>query len=165
MMDVHHSLRSHAIAMLPALMALSVVGAGTLAGAAEVSAGEAADIAYVDIAKGPIIALAQGRPVLLNELDIIPEGARLDLPAKSELTICHYPTQRYLTLRGPARAFAFVKGLTVESGRAAEVSVATCEPPVVSKSQGGLVVRGMQAPDVSLQTRVKVINRGRVPAH
>ena len=52
----------------------------------------AADVGYVEDVSGRVVAFAQGKPTLLDALDVISDRTRLDLQANSELRICHYPT-------------------------------------------------------------------------
>jgi hypothetical protein len=61
----------------------------------------------------------------------------------SELQVCHYGLQRFVTMSGPARAIISTGGITVESGKAAVVSKQTCAIPQASNFQGGLVTRGV----------------------
>src|SRR5262249_51818918 len=82
--------------------AVTIVSAGTVS---QSTAQETtADVAYVESVNGRVIASLQGSPTLLDVLDVIGERTRLDLPANSELRICHYRARKLLTLKGPLRA-------------------------------------------------------------
>src|SRR5262245_14097430 len=59
------------------------------------------DVAYVEDVNGRVVASVQGKPTLLEALDVIGDRTRLDLQPDSELRICHYRTQRLVTLKGP----------------------------------------------------------------
>ncbi|HEY1362084.1 MAG TPA: hypothetical protein VGF60_07545 [Xanthobacteraceae bacterium] len=117
--------------------------------AAAISQGSAqeAEVGYVASVSGRVVALARGAPVLLDTLDPVPDRTRLDVLSNSELVICHYETQRLLTLRGPLRASVSADGVTVESGQAPGPSKVPCAAPVVSNHQGGLVARGIAVED------------------
>ncbi|MFL6799379.1 MAG: hypothetical protein ACJ8F3_18435 [Xanthobacteraceae bacterium] len=149
--------------MVRTFMILSVLSASALSGTAPASAQDAADVAYVDLVSGPVIALVNGTPKLLEPLDTIHAGTRIDLPPKTELRICHYTTRRYFSLKGPARANISSAGLIAEAGKLTEVPPPACVAPVVSNFQGGLVVRSVWLVDVPLRPRFKVINQGRIP--
>jgi hypothetical protein len=123
---------------------LSAIGFGAAAGLSQSAAQEAAgDVAYVEGVSGRVVALARGRPVLLDALDTIIDRTRLDLQPHSELRICHYGTQRLVILKGPARASVSADGVTAENGNAVNASAGICATPVASKFQGGLVLRGV----------------------
>ena len=98
----------------------------------------AADVAYVEEMSGRVVAFARGTPVLLQTLDVISDRTRLDLQPNSELRICHYRTQRFLTLEGPSRATISADGVTAKAGKAIVASGA----PAAPKLQGGLLSRG-----------------------
>jgi hypothetical protein len=125
-------------------MALSILGFGAAAGISQAVAQTAvAEIGYVATMSGPVVLHSGAPPVLLDPLDVIPDRARLELPAGSEVRICHYPTERLLTLKGPLRASVSAHGVTAENGRPLDPSATPCTAPRVSKHQGGLVARGV----------------------
>jgi hypothetical protein len=114
-------------------------------GPAPLAAQEASrDVAFVEAATGRVIALASGAPALLGPLDVITDRTRVDLLAGSELRICHYLTARFLTVKGPARIMVSANGVSVEAGKAADVSRETCNPPQATNAQGGIVARGVK---------------------
>jgi hypothetical protein len=114
-------------------------------GVAPLAAQEASrDVAFVEAATGRVIALASGAPALLGPLDVITDRTRVDLLAGSELRICHYLTARFLTVKGPARIMVSANGVSVEAGKAADVSRETCNPPQATNAQGGIVARGVK---------------------
>jgi hypothetical protein len=123
------------------------------------------DVAYVEDVSGRVVAFAQGKPVLLNALDIISDRTRLDLQADSELRICHYPTRQFLTLKGPLKVSVSRDGVTADNGKAAAAATGACIAPVVSTFQGGLVSRGagVKALSVPLQPNIRIVNRGTQP--
>jgi hypothetical protein len=141
--------------LLPAV-ALGLAGTSAYAGA------EDPDVAYVAEVSGRVVASSQGKPALLDALDVISDRTRLDLQANSELRICHYRSQQLLSLKGPLRASISRDGVTVESGNPATTS-GPCTAPVVSTFQGGIVSRGLKAMAVPLQPNIKVVNRGTDP--
>src|SRR4051812_17535060 len=61
------------------------------------------DVGYVESVGGRLVP-PQDAPKLLALFDTIAARPRLDLPANSELRICHFRTGKILTLRGPLRA-------------------------------------------------------------
>jgi hypothetical protein len=145
------------------------IAAALLLSAAGVAAAHAAgqqdpaEVAYVEDVSGRVVAFANGKPTLLDALDVIDDRTRLDLQANSELRICHYPTLQLLTLKGPLRASISRDGVTAETGKA--VATGSCVAPVVSTFQGGLVSRGTgaKALNVSLQPNIRIVNRGTQP--
>lgn len=98
-------------------------------------------LAHVEAVSGRVVALAGGPPVLLNALDVINDQTRVDLLSNSELRVCHYRTQRVLTLRGPARATISADGI-IKAGKPVSVSTETCAIPALSPFTGGLLTRG-----------------------
>jgi hypothetical protein len=151
-----------AAALLVAIgMGLSVV---TARGAEAVT-----DVAYVQEVSGRVVASAQGKPTLLEALDVVSDRTRLDLQPNSELRICHFRTQRLITLKGPARVSVALNGVTAENGKAINVASETCVAPVVSAFQGGTIHRGVDPEpmprmmNVSLQPSIKIVNRGSEP--
>jgi hypothetical protein len=146
-------------AVLPTLGVALAVGPAQAAEAAT-------DVAYVEEVSGRVVASVQGRPTLLDALDVIGDRTRLDLQPNSEVKICHYRTQRLVTLKGPLRASISLNGVTIENGKAVDVAAETCVAPVVSAFQGGLLSRGGASPrtmNVPLQPSIKVVNRGTQP--
>src|SRR3981081_4260285 len=93
---------STAIELMAAALLFSATGLGV--GPAHSAAQEiAADVGYVEDVSGRVVAFSQGKPTLLDALDVISDRTRLDLQANSELRICHYPTQKLLPLTGALR--------------------------------------------------------------
>jgi hypothetical protein len=126
-----------------------------------VGEGITSDVAYVEAVNGRVIASLQGSPTLLDVLDVIGERTRLDLPANSELRICHYRTRKLLTLKGPLRASVSASGVASENGNALDTSGPTCSAPTVSTFQGGIISRdlgGAGKTKVSLQPSIKIVN-------
>jgi hypothetical protein len=142
-------------------------------GAPPAAAQDDGDVAYVEGISGRVVALAEGKPTLLDALDVISDRTRLDLQANSELRICHYPTRQLLTLKGPLRASISRDGVTAENSKIAVASAGTCAAPVVSTFQGGVVSRGTGAVgaagvktanvNVALRPSIRIINRGPQP--
>ena len=127
-----------------AVVLLSAIGLSGVFGLSPSAAQEpAADVAYVASVSGRVVALVRGTPSLLDTADVISDLTRLDVLAKSELEVCHYGLQRFVTLSGPTRVTFSSSSVTVESGRAAVVSKETCAMPQASNFQGGLVTRGV----------------------
>jgi hypothetical protein len=152
---------SRTMEFITAALLFSATGLGT--GPAHSAAQEiAADVGYVEDVSGRVVAFSQGKPTLLDALDVISDRTRLDLQANSELRICHYPTHKLLTLKGPLRASVSRDGVTAENSKTVVASTETCAAPVVSTFQGGIVSRGTGAKttNVSLQPNIKVVNRG-----
>ena len=100
------------------------------------------DVAFVETLTGQAVALVSGRPTLLGPSEVITNRTRVDVLANSELRLCHYQTARFLTLKGPARIIVSVEGVSVEAGKAVELSRETCGLVEASAHQGGLVARG-----------------------
>jgi hypothetical protein len=123
------------------------------------------DVAYVEDVSGQVVAFAQGKPILLNALDIISDRTRLDLQANSVLRICHYPTRQFLTLKGPLKASVSRDGVTADNNKTTAAATGPCVVPVVSTVQGGLVSRsaGVKALTVPLQPHIRLVNRGMQP--
>jgi hypothetical protein len=103
----------------------------------------APDVAHVAAVSGRVVALVRGTPSLLDTADVISDRTRLDVLANSELQVCHYRMQRFVTMSGPARVTVSADGVTVESGKAAVISKETCAVPQASNFQGGVVTRGV----------------------
>ena len=102
------------------------------------------DVAFVEAVTGRVVAFGSGAPALLDPLDVITDRTRVDLLAGGELRICHYLTARFLTVKGPARITVSANGVSVEAGKAADVSRETCNPPQATNAQGGIVARGVK---------------------
>ena len=134
------------------LFVLCVQGTGYVSpAAAQNTAGE---VAYVESVNGRALAMVQGKPTLLDSLDVIDEKTRIDLLAGSELRLCHYRTQRIFTLTGPLRASVTDAGVAGEKGNAIAPSAETCVRPVMSNFQGGIIARTTGIP----------VDQGRVAA-
>ena len=132
-----------AAGMIRVAVVLSAMGLSGAAAISQSAAQEAAaDVAYVEVMSGRVVAFARGTPVLLQTLDVISDRTRLDLQPNSELRICHYRTQRFLTLKGPSRATISADGVTAEAGKAIVASAEPCGAPAAPKLQGGLLSRG-----------------------
>jgi hypothetical protein len=130
--------------MTKAVVLLSAIGLSGVFGLSPSTAQEpTADVAYVASVSGRVVALVGGTPSLLDTADVISDRTRLDVLANSELQVCHYGLQRFVTLSGPTRVTFSSGSVTVESGRAAVVSKETCAMPQASNFQGGLVTRGV----------------------
>jgi hypothetical protein len=152
-MNMRHHLRGNpgsdgrgsiiAAVMSRSAIVLSIIGlgAGFVTGPATAQQ-PAADVAYVETVSGRVVAFARGAPVLLSNLDVIGNRTRLDLLAQSELRVCHYGAQRFLTLKGPARFTISTDGVATEGGKSIEASAEPCAAPTISKHQGGLLTRG-----------------------
>lgn len=102
-----------------------------------------AEVAYVSDVSGRVVAFVQGRPTLLDALDLVADQTRVDLLANSELHICHSQTHQVFVLRGPLTAMISQDGVTFDHGKRAVVSTGTCVAPTASRSQGGLVSRAV----------------------
>jgi hypothetical protein len=124
-----------------------------------------ADVAYVEDVSGQVVALSQGKPILLNALDTISDRTRLDLQANSELRICYFPTRQFLTLKGPLKASVSRDGVTADNNKATATATGPCVAPVFSTVQGGFVSRGagVKALTVPLQPHIRLVNRGTQP--
>ncbi len=124
--------------------ASAVIVVSMMCGLAPLTAQEASrDVAFVEAVTGRVVALGSGAPTLLGQLDAITDRTRVDLLAGSELRICHYLTARFLTVKGPARITVSANGVSVDAGKAADVSRETCSPPQATNAQGGIVARGI----------------------
>jgi hypothetical protein len=152
-MNMRHHLRGNlgsderksiiAAVMLRSAIVLSIVGLDAGFGTVPSVAQDArADVAYVETVSGRVVAFARGAPVLLSNLDVIGDRTRLDLLAQSELRVCHYGTQRFVTLKGPARLTISTDGVATEGGKSIDASAEPCAAPTISKHQGGLLTRG-----------------------
>jgi hypothetical protein len=122
------------------LSALSVaLGSGSVS-----AAQEAAEVAFVENVSGRVVALVAAKPTLLDALDVVTDGTRLDLQPNSELRICHYQMRQYITLRGPVRTSVSRDGVVVESNKSAVTAAGSCAAPSASSFQGGIVMRGLK---------------------
>src|SRR4029450_8275511 len=100
--------------MTRAAVLLSAIGLSGLLGLSPSAAQESrADVAYVALVSGRGIASVIGTPSLLDTADVISDRTRLDVVTNSELQVCHYGLQRFVTMSGPARAI-----ISTEIGRA-----------------------------------------------
>jgi hypothetical protein len=150
---------------MKATLLASVLGASFLTGMSisqSAAQATATYVAYIEAARGRIVASSEGKPTLLEALDIIADRTQMDLQPNSELRICHYLTRKLLTLRGPLRAWVAASGVTSDGGAATQGPFETCAPPGVLSFQGGLFIRTAGTPTVkvSLQAAIKVVNRG-----
>jgi hypothetical protein len=113
------------------------------------AAQNANEVAIVENVSGQVVIFLAGKPALLEALDVVSDGTRLDLQANSELRICHYQTRQFLTLRGPLRASISREGVAVVSGKTATVAGESCAAPLSSTFSGGTVFRGVTPIPVS----------------
>ena len=126
-----------------ASVAVGLIGSAWI-GLAPLAAQEASrDVAFVETVTGRVVAFASGTPALLGPLDVITDRTRVDVLANSELRLCQYRTSRFLTVKGPAWIIVSADGVSVEAGKAAEVSRETCVLVEASAHQGGLVARSV----------------------
>jgi len=125
-----------------AAVVFAAIGLGGVFGFSP-SAAQEADVAYVASVSGRVVALARGTPSLLDTADVISDRTRLDVLANSELQVCHYRLQRFVTMGGPAHVTVSAGGITVESGKPAVISKERCAMAQASNFQGGLVTRGV----------------------
>lgn len=102
----------------------------------------ATDVGFVEAVSGRVVAFARGAPALVDVLDVVSDHTRFDLLTNSELRLCHYRMQRFLTMRGPARVTISADEITVEPAKAVVASEDACGVVQVSKFQGGLLSRG-----------------------
>jgi hypothetical protein len=123
-----------------AVVFATVLGAGLSPAAAQEAR---TDVAFVEAVSGRVVGFARGAPVLVDNLDVIGERTRLDLLGNSELRLCHYGMRRFLTVKGPARVTASAEGITVEFGKAAQISDEACAVATASTFSGGFVARGV----------------------
>jgi hypothetical protein len=147
---------------MKAALALFALGSGALGGLSLAHAEMAVtDVAYVESLNGRAVALIQGKPTLLEALDIIDERTRLDILANSELRLCHYRNQKLLTLKGPLRVSVSASGVMAENGQEISGPGERCVKPAVSTFQGGFLARSAGTPPtrVALQPSIKVVNR------
>jgi len=159
----HQDKASTPVELIAAAMLLAI-GIGLSAGPAH-GAEAVADVAYVEDVSGRVVASVQGKPTLLEALDVVSDKTRLDLQPNSELRLCHFRTQRLVTLKGPLRVSISPNGVTAENGKAINVAAETCVAPVVSAFQGGTITRGTgtKTMNVPLQPSIKIVNRGAEP--
>jgi hypothetical protein len=152
--------------ILRALAALSVVGLGVTGESSPLAAQSgASEVAYVETVSGRVVAFAQGKPILLDVLDLVRDGTALTLQAESEIRLCHYRLGKLLNLKGPLRASITAAGLTTEDGKPVAASAESCAPPVLSLVQGGVVSRkvALTTVDVSLRPIIRVVNESKSP--
>jgi hypothetical protein len=121
---------------------LATVLAAGLGAAPSMAQQVPSDVAYVEAVSGRVVATGRENPVLVEALEVISERTRFDLLPNSELHLCHYYMQRFLTVKGPARVTVSADGITVEAGKAAVVSQDTCGFALASTSNGGFLARG-----------------------
>ena len=142
-----------------AFSSVLILGSGVLCSPGQAGDG---DVAYVESVRGRVVASPSEAPTPLEILDIIADRTRLNLPANSELRICHYRTGKILALRGPLRASVSASGVTAESGRTIDTTSESCAAPVISTFQGGFVTRssGLATAKVRLRPNIKVVDLG-----
>jgi len=126
------------------IAAALLMGVGLGAGSALAGLDATTDVAHVEYLTGRVVAFSQGRPALLDVLDIINDRTQLDLLANSELHICHYQTHQLLTLKGPLRVSVSRDSVTVENGKAVITVAGSCATPAVSTFHGGFVARNVK---------------------
>jgi hypothetical protein len=150
---------------MKAALALFALASGAVGGLSSALAQVAVtDVAYVESVSGRVVALIQGKPTPLEELDIIDERTRLFIQANSELRLCHYRDQRLVTLKGPLRVSVSVSGVTAENGQQISGSGERCVKPAVSTFQGGSLARSAatMSAQVALRPSIKIVNRGAI---
>jgi hypothetical protein len=101
------------------------------------------EVAYVSEVSGRVVALMQGRPTLLDALDVVTDQTRIDLLANSEVRICHSRTRQVFILKGPLTARIEQGGVTTENGTRAAAASGSCAAPTSSIINGGFIARGM----------------------
>jgi hypothetical protein len=144
-----------------AMIALSLAGL-CAAGSAMPAAAQDSDVAFVESVNGQVVALVQGKPTLLDALDTINDGTRVDLLAKSELRICHYQKQKIVNVAGPQRISISRSDVTAGNGKVVEASAESCVKPTMSTFQGGFIARtasGAPPTRVALRPAIKIVNR------
>jgi len=114
--------------VIPTGLLLSALSVALVSGSAS-AAQEAIEVAFVENVSGRVVALAAAKPTLLDALDVVTDGTRLDLQPNSELRLCHYQMRQYLTLRGPVRASVSRDGVVVESNKSAVTAAGSCAAP------------------------------------
>jgi hypothetical protein len=124
------------------IMLLLTIGGGPAYSGPAYGARQTEEVAFAADVSGRVIALSQGKPTLLEALDIISDKTQLDLLANSELRVCHYQTKQLLALRGPLRAYISRDKVAVD-GKAVVAFTGSCSTPQASKFQGGIVARGI----------------------
>jgi hypothetical protein len=112
-------------------------------GSAEAGPSSATEVAYVSEVSGRVVALMQGRPTLLDALDVVTDQTRIDLLANSELRLCHSRTHQVFILNGPLTARIEQSGVTTENGTRTAAAAGSCAAPTTSTSHGGIVTRGV----------------------
>jgi hypothetical protein len=123
-----------------ALLSAIVETAGSPAFAAQ----DAIAAAFVEDVSGQVVAFSQGKPTLLSPLDTINHRTQLDLPANSEVRVCHYQAGKIFSLKGPLRVTVSRDGVTAGSGgKTALAAAGPCAAPIASTTQGGIVTRGV----------------------
>ena len=96
-----------------AAVLVSTIGLAGVFGFPPSAAQEAApDVAHVAAVSGRVVALVRGTPSLLETADVISDRTRLDVLANSELQVCHYRMQRFVTMSGPARVTVSAGGIS-----------------------------------------------------
>ena len=128
--------------VIRATVVLATVFTAGLGAAPSMAQQTISDVAYVEAVSGRVVAAGRENPVLVKGLEVISEQTRFDLLPNSELRLCHYHMQRFLTVKGPARVTVSAAGITVEAGKAAVVSQDTCGFVLASESNGGFLARG-----------------------
>jgi hypothetical protein len=78
--------RQSSAKVIPTGMLLSALGVALVSGSAS-AAQEAIEVAFVENVSGRVVALAAAKPTLLDALDVVTDGTRLDLQPNSELRI------------------------------------------------------------------------------
>ena len=101
------------------------------------------EVAYVSEVSGRVVALMQGRPTLLDTLDVFTDQTRIDLLANSELRICHSRTHQVFILKGPLTARIEQGGVTTGNGTRTAAASGSCAAPTSSRFNGGIVTRGV----------------------
>jgi hypothetical protein len=134
--------------IISATMLSSVIAAAMGVGPLH-AAQDTNEVAIVENVSGHVVAFLAGKPALLETLNVVSNGTRLDLQANSELRICHYQTRQFMTLRGPLRASISREGVSVINGKTATDAGGSCAAPVSSTFSGGAVFRGVTPIPVS----------------
>lgn len=125
----------------------------SLAGLAATGA-VAADAGYVaSLAGAAEIEGADRSRAELSFLDLLPEGSRLHLEAGAELRVCLSATGAISGVSGPAVLRVSARDLIAESGRAPARTGERCNPPLVSRTQGGSAFRSLNGLSLAIGVR------------
>ena len=146
----------------PILARRALPAAALLAGFLPLAAA-AADVGYVASLTGDAALEIERKREELSFLDLLPEGSVLHLQGGAELRVCHGLAGTVTRASGPAALRVGARELVPVSGPPPVRTGERCNPPLVSKTQGGAAFRSLTTGEtlpIGLRSWLRVVPAG-----